>query len=85
MYLPYSSFIITFWDINWQNLISTKAEVFLYMLQTVHHPIQLHYNYTTSLEGFYSQDHAEHDEDVPQSDEDAKVSQAEQKLSDVVA
>lgn len=55
------------------------------MLQTVHHHIQLHYNYTTSLKDFYSQDHAEHDEDVPQSDEDAKVSQAEQKLSDVVA
>lgn len=31
-----------------------------------------------------SQDHAEHDEDVPQSDEDPKVPQAEQKLSDVV-
>lgn len=79
--MPYLSFIITFWDINWQNLISTKAEVFLYKLQTIH----ITSNYTTSLKAFYSQDHAEHDEDVPQSDEDAKVSQAEQKLSDVVA
>lgn len=33
----------------------------------------------------YSHDHAEHDEDVPQGDEDPKVSQAEQELSDVVA
>lgn len=32
----------------------------------------------------YSHYHAEHDEDVPQRDEDPKVSQAEQKLSDVV-
>lgn len=33
----------------------------------------------------YSHNHAEHDEDVPQSDEDPEVSQAEQELSDVVA
>lgn len=33
---------------------------------------------------FYSQDHAEHDEDVPQSNEDSKVAQTEQELSDVV-
>lgn len=32
----------------------------------------------------YLHDHAEHHENVPQSDENPKVSQAEQKLSDVV-
>lgn len=33
---------------------------------------------------FYLHDHAEHHENVPQSDENPKVSQTEQKLSDVV-
>lgn len=36
------------------------------------------------LRDSYSQDHAEHDEDVPQSDEDPEVTQTEQKLSNVV-
>lgn len=42
----------------------------------LHDPLQ--------LKDSYSQDHAEHDEDVPQSDEDPEVSQTEQKLSNVV-
>lgn len=33
---------------------------------------------------FYLHDHAEHDENVPQSDENPEVSEAEQELSDVV-
>lgn len=44
----------------------------------------LQLNEPPQLRDSYSQDHAEHDEDVPQSDEDAEVPQTEQKLSNVV-
>lgn len=40
---------------------------------------------TFSVKQSYSHNHAEHDEDVPQSDEDPKITQTEQELSDVVA
>lgn len=45
---------------------------------------KLHLVHQHRLTQSYSQDHAEHDEDVPQCDEDPEVPQAEQKLSDVV-